>query len=304
MSTHPKLPLDAEESELARAYHALPGDEPSPALDARILAQARAALGAPARRRATWFTGTGFGLAASAVMAAGIAWQMGWLGTSHDVTGVASPPSAGAPQESRARQKKADADDAAHDRVDIEYFREEPSARSNDAAPTDAVGAAAPVAKQTAPAREVASPPPPPPPAPPSPPAEPAPVPFPANRVDQPRVLEQEAKAEADVQRTDTREMESAGQVRALEESAPAAAGAGRTPALSGQALSDQALSDQAALPHWSRDAELDGDAWIERIRLRLSLGDRTGARNSLRQFALDHPQYAVPRDLQRLLVE
>ncbi|NLB14523.1 MAG: hypothetical protein GX826_10990, partial [Gammaproteobacteria bacterium] len=76
---HP--PLDAEERALADALAGLPAVEPSPELDARILAHAarvHAAGNASRRpRRHRWWLGTGLGTAAAAVLAAGVAWQIG-----------------------------------------------------------------------------------------------------------------------------------------------------------------------------------------------------------------------------------
>lgn len=89
MSTDRHDPLDADERELARVLRALPAGEPPSALDARILAMARDAVvstpaqkdeGQPRARRAqrlAW----GLGVAASCVIAAGLVWRMGGLGT-------------------------------------------------------------------------------------------------------------------------------------------------------------------------------------------------------------------------------
>lgn len=64
---NPKLqsPLDAEEAALAARYASLPGGEPSPAVDARVLAQAHAAV----RRRSPALR---WGGAAAAVLALGV----------------------------------------------------------------------------------------------------------------------------------------------------------------------------------------------------------------------------------------
>jgi hypothetical protein len=84
MSGHDE-PLTPEERDLARRL-ARTGTaaEPSPALDARILAAARAAAGAapavvretPARRRPRFAWAAGLGVAASLLLAVGIAWQL------------------------------------------------------------------------------------------------------------------------------------------------------------------------------------------------------------------------------------
>lgn len=85
MNQQRHTPLDAEERALADALAGLPAVEPSPELDARILAHAARAQAAgnsagntsrrPRRQR--WWFGTGLGTAAAAVLAAGVAWQIG-----------------------------------------------------------------------------------------------------------------------------------------------------------------------------------------------------------------------------------
>ncbi|RNF84993.1 hypothetical protein [Montanilutibacter psychrotolerans] len=87
MNRHPTEPLTPEERALADRLTRLgPHDGPPPALDARILAAAHAAVAAPARpRRRRWLalTGmpaggliTGVGMAATLVLALGVVWQM------------------------------------------------------------------------------------------------------------------------------------------------------------------------------------------------------------------------------------
>ena len=85
MNQQRHTPLDAEERALADALTGLPTVEPSPELDARILAHAARAhaagntAGSTSRRprRHRWWLGTGLGTAAAAVLAAGVAWQIG-----------------------------------------------------------------------------------------------------------------------------------------------------------------------------------------------------------------------------------
>jgi hypothetical protein len=79
----PHEELDADERELARVVRALPGNEPPPALDLRILRAAQDAVALPGKRkrRALWAANSagsfwGFGTAAAAVLAVGISWQM------------------------------------------------------------------------------------------------------------------------------------------------------------------------------------------------------------------------------------
>lgn len=77
MNRRPLEPLDAEETALAEQLARLgPHGEPSPRLDARILAAAHDAVSEQARprRRTRW--PLGLGVAASALLAVGIAWQL------------------------------------------------------------------------------------------------------------------------------------------------------------------------------------------------------------------------------------
>src|SRR5690349_1068585 len=83
-SNRPHEELDNDERDLARVVRALPGNEPSPALDLRILKAAQDAVAVtPAKRtrRALWATSSagslwGFGTAAAAVLAVGVSWQL------------------------------------------------------------------------------------------------------------------------------------------------------------------------------------------------------------------------------------
>ena len=87
MTRHdPREPLDADERELAGRLSRLGADGPSPALDAKILAAARAAAAPPrtTRKRRHWLAWasippaaiTGIGVAAACVLALGLVWQM------------------------------------------------------------------------------------------------------------------------------------------------------------------------------------------------------------------------------------
>lgn len=295
----PREPLDADEAAIARIQRVLPAAEPPAELDARILAQARAAVARPARRARPWFMGAGFGVAATAVMAAGIAWQLGWIGS---IPGSATRlPEAEAPADQRAAE--------AVERVDVEFIRGDPTPVPASPPPPPAPAPAA-AQKQRAIQPQAAPAPSRPPPVPAAepmpeafaPPADSAPAaaarseapladaapkaapqPFPAGVAAEREVLgapaapAEEAKRERDDATT----------------SAPRrAAGAGRGGAA------------REALPPWVEDAKLEPDAWLGRIRERVRAGDRQGAEHSLRRFVLAHPQQRVPRDLQRLLVE
>src|SRR5690606_33530604 len=68
-------PLDADEAELAKRLHALPGGLPGPELDARIRARAHAAVAARRRPVRPWLWG--LSSAAVAVLAVGLFWKAG-----------------------------------------------------------------------------------------------------------------------------------------------------------------------------------------------------------------------------------
>lgn len=82
MNSHeaPREALDEDEREFARIVRALPGGDPPPALDARILRAAQDAVAAaPARRRRPLLAlGSAWGISstAAAVLALGVGWQL------------------------------------------------------------------------------------------------------------------------------------------------------------------------------------------------------------------------------------
>jgi hypothetical protein len=287
VSAHPHEPFDAEEAAIARAYRALPGGEPSPALDARILAHARAANTTRKPRRRPWLFGAGFGAAAAAVMAAGIAWQIGLLDGQFGISTVPSR----APE---AAVTGADAE-AEVDRIDIEFMRQErrDAALEEPAAPPPMDAPAA---------------------APAPPPALPPPPPAPAVQREQAEEILAEQRLRKPVEAVPEAQM--APQPFPAENAAAdtlgAAAGArsadqpdqAATAPASPAATRGAAAKQEATLPPWAEDATLAPDAWLERIRERVHVGDRQGAEHSLRRFVLRHPNRAVPRELQRLLVE
>lgn len=107
----PHEPFDADEARLARVYRALPQVEPAPALDARILANARAAVArTPRAKQRPWFLGAGLGTAAAAVFAAGIAWQLGIFEPERALESL--------PAQVPAVQEELE-------RIDIEFMKEE-----------------------------------------------------------------------------------------------------------------------------------------------------------------------------------
>lgn len=95
MKPYPPEPLSPEERELAQLTARLgPQGEPSPALDARVLAAAQAALrparaASRSRRKPRW--PVALGLAASMVLAVGIAWQLRPLQSSPEIVASEAP---------------------------------------------------------------------------------------------------------------------------------------------------------------------------------------------------------------------
>lgn len=286
MAANPREPLSPEEVALARVYAALPGGEPSTALDARVLAQARAAV-APARRRPRpWFLMPGVGAAAAAVMAAGMAWQLGWLGEAQLPDAAQAPMTESVAPAARPKKEEE------KQRVDIDYVRQEASREAADStAEVDAEAPAAALRKPTAP---------PAPPAPPPPPPElreqakaaPEFVPEPP-----PPVVLDDATPMSTPAPQPAAPAESAASTASNAQLGAAAAGRATT-------LDRIERARVAELPPWPQDAQLAPEPWLERVRERVRLGDRQGAEFSLRRFVQTYPTQPVPVELQRLLVE
>ncbi len=269
----PREPLDAKERTLADALARLPAVEPPPALDARVLAQARAALSPQRRRPRPWWISTSLGTAAAAVLAAGVAWQAGLFDIG---TGSSIPVP-------RDRAPLSDAPDT-RDAVDIDLgHRTAPS-------PPPPADAAAAAAQPTVP------------PAPPPPPA-PAPAAAPAEALDggAPATTPLRATPPVTQQRAPPPAPASPAPAEAARERSamPQESMATDAVSVSGTRLKPEA---QATLPHWRHDARLEPDAWLERVRERVRSNDRQGAVQSLRLFQQRNPSRKVPDDLVRLL--
>ena len=105
MSTEPSS-LTPDERALAENLARIgPRAEPSPALDARVLAAARDAVAVPRRRHRRW--PAVLGLAASLVLAVGLAWRLRPVPDGVPQTRD-STPAAPAPTESAARDDSAE----------------------------------------------------------------------------------------------------------------------------------------------------------------------------------------------------
>ncbi|MFL6593776.1 MAG: hypothetical protein ACJ8GK_13855 [Luteimonas sp.] len=274
--------LTSEERELAeRLARVDPHAEPSPTVDARILAAAREAAATTARRRRRW--PTALGLAASLLLAVGVAWRLRPL--PERPSPPPSPPpraEARAPTQARAAATGASAtfpaaantrepptDTLSGEAPRPDTTREAPVAQAQGA--DDAMAdRTAPLARDAAPAMktaeasrtpaedsssqafgDVAAPPPPAPPVPPTMPSEPAPAP-------------------------------------ALgDEAARAASASGDEPELD--------------VPPATADAPEVRDAWLQRIQALVEAGDIDSARASLRAFVARYPAYTLPENLRAL---
>lgn len=283
-----KDPLTDDEVALGRVLRALPGGEPSPRVDAAILAAARdatAATPASARRR-RGLPGWALGTAAAAVLAVGIGLQFE-PGREARPEGLPTeaPASASAPAEEAVlerikvtgsrlkREEDAEADRAVPQAKPAPGFQRQPSAAaaSNEAPP----------------------PPPPAPPAPAAPPVETVPETAAAAAgamADEARSRESSVLAERE-QDESTRQQARAAPVAS--EPAPR-----REAADAADDTLPSAFSADEVLPPVEDDRQLPPGAWLERIRERIRQGDRAGARASLQNFERAHPDLAVPSDL------
>lgn len=322
MNGKPVEPLSAEERELAALLGRTgPHGEPSPALDAKILSAARAAVtrdGArPAARRRRWPALAG--LAASALVAVGIAWQLRpqqeatmQVGEAPTVAAVDNAPADSAAA-SVATSPAPETPAAAEAPPAIKQLAPPaPAAASMQEAPPVEVAEPRPT-DIPAPAKAVALPPPPPPAfAPPAPPAPPAPVESHTDgfAAEPPQGAFARAPAaareEADAARRQAQAAETASaSVRMAakantEAEAKSAADDNRTLdsiVVTGTVL---ILADIPA----AEDAKLRKADWLQRIRQRKAQGDEDGARESLRLFVGKHPRTRTPSDLRGLLEE
>lgn len=290
-NTHSGLPepLTPEERALAAQLAQLgPHGMPAPALDARIIAAARAVGDAQTRSPHGRWPAL-LGLAATLAIAVGVTWQM-------QPGGVKMAPDDGAARE-RAPAVATQAPAGTAEPTAAPAAKQQPLARNEEAAamPTPGPAAAEPdQAAAAAPGRATAAAsaaPAPPPPAQPQPPLVAAPPASPpAPLIGQP-AIEAAAPARAPPEPT-VRRMESHA------ESMPASAPMERAMADTGAAAI--AGGDLAAVPV-ARDGELEPEDWIERIRQRRDAGDLAGARDSLALLRRAHPQTVLPDDLHEL---
>ncbi|MDI9248576.1 hypothetical protein QMZ25_08285 [Stenotrophomonas sp. RS-48] len=313
-------PLTPEERELTRLLGRRAEQAPPAALDATILAAARAAVQAPeadapgagsvrARRPRRHWPAV-FGVAASMVFAIGIAWQLRPEPPAlpaHDAQVTAPPiadevaaevaaqPAEGPTRPSPAEPAIASAPPAPP--APVAAPRPAAPARSSaPQAPAPTVAARAKAAAQAterAAADTAAPPPAAEPPAAvaysaPLPAAAPAPPSLEARDAVAPLSGAMEAAPASAGQRGDTTALKRAAPLR----SAPGVMRRG----------SDAALSATAVQAEVAADAQLPRRQWLQKIRERRDEGQRDIARASLERYVQQYPESRLPRDLRPLL--
>ncbi|KFL37608.1 hypothetical protein [Arenimonas donghaensis] len=277
--------LQDDEADLAKVLRALPGGEPSPRVDAAILAAARDASSGSsrARHRRRGLPGWALGTAAAAVLAVGIGLQLD-LGRESLPDGVPAQ----TPAEASDGPGQPELGGARLERMP----EAEAEAEADAGAPVPQAKPESPAARRQAPAAPASAPepaeafvaPPPPP---------PAPRAVASDRREAARSDAAEAVAAPAQALAPTRSRE-------VQSVAPAPIGES-TPRPQTDDSADplpSAFSADDVLPPVEEDARLDAEAWLERIRERVRQGDRAGASASLRRFERDHPDLPLPPDL------
>ncbi|WP_297830754.1 hypothetical protein [Thermomonas sp.] len=336
MNRLPPEPLDAEERALTAQLPRVRGrSEPTPELDAQILAAARAAQAGPVSPRKPRRWQVPFALAASLCLAVGLAWQLRQTPSRHTQMDRARPV-ATAPATSAAAESTPEAGPIAAPARDssaapppapaampvapapvIQPRAAMEAARPSPAAPPDNPADAAPALPQARPAPEFAPPPPPP----------PAPAAAPPATI---HAFPAEAET-AEASRSDRRALEGTARQRALSaESAsgtapaskalaappppstapvrPAApppvpsAQASRAAAGSGAAHSRFESDDvEDDLPPATMDSPAVREAWLRRIAELAHAGRLDEARASLKEFRRRYPNEQIPAILHKL---
>ena len=274
MTTPAPLDQTPEERALAqRLARVGPHGEPSPQIDARVLAAARAALDAPlvSRHHRSRRWPVALGVAASLVLAVGVAWRLRPLppGSTADLatpthTTIQSNPAPAAAQATTAA----------------------PAAQAAPEAASEAsIATESPPPPETAPrraAKTVAAPPP---------------------------ALDQQVDADVPAPEIPEAAAPAAAQSpqksEAGQSTADAAMDASQTgeldPAATAQAQPEAADEPLDAMPPATADAPGVRDAWLFRIRALIDSGDVAGGRRSLHAFTERYPDYPLPEDLRAL---
>lgn len=323
-------PLSPEERALAERLSRLgPHDGPSPALDAKILAAAHAAVAASPSRRRRWLALsavpgsviTGVGMAAALVLVVGVVWQlrpsdpapksareeganMGYVSAEilrrpQEQVAPPPPPPAEPARELRpalARRAAPPAEaapaSAAPSAVDDTHYMDEAVATHAPAAPAEAADAAAVAAA-------------------PAPPAPPPPSAF-SQAAESERFSSASVEAErreaasvrqqAQAKERQHNDMASAqAPLELMDEAEVTGAPIQEAPPAATAAAPAAVVAAPVASVSVDQDARLPPSQWLRRIRERRDAGDLDGARASLARFKQDHPGERVPRDLRKL---
>lgn len=327
-------PLTPEERELSRLLGRRAEQAPPAALDAAILAAARAAVDTPPadavaspeaprtqRTRPRW--PAVFGIAASMVFAIGIAWQLRPEPPPIPAgeAAVAAAPAAAedsAAADQAAGNRAADSAVVAADPGTAPAAPEaapvaaapapaiaraskpvpaEPDEASAQAARSMAADAAADVSFAALPPAPPAAPPAPP--APPAPAAYPAPTPTPAlapaaSGALKARAASAPAANAAEVERAQALDRV---EITSMKREAPSRSAPGIM-----RRSTDAGLSADAVQAEVDADARLPRRQWLQKIRTRRDDGQRDLARASLERYMQQYPEARLPRDLRPLL--
>ncbi|MCU1068783.1 hypothetical protein [Stenotrophomonas maltophilia] len=325
-------PLTPEERELARLLGRRVEQAPPAALDATILAAARAAVDAPAaeavaspdaprtqRTRPRW--PAVFGIAASMVFAIGIAWQLrpepppvpagesavAAAPATADVA-AADPAAGSSAADSAVAAAEAAAAPAAPEAAPVAPAPAPSVARTPRPAPAEAAAAPPSTAPSAARSRvaEVAADtsfaalPPAPAAAPPAPPAPaaysapaPALAPAPAGAL-KARTAEPPVANAAEAERAQAMDRI---EITSMKRQAPSRSAPGVM-----RRGADAGLSADAVQAEVDTDAQLPRRQWLQKIRTRRDDGQRDLARASLERYVQQYPEARLPRDLRPLL--
>lgn len=286
----PREPLTPEEQALARRLaQAGPQAEPSPALDARILAAARAADAGPgmrATRQRPRRWPVALGVAASLVLAIGLAWRLRPLpGPAVEREPAAPMAQAKTPPRSGTEGETMPATVASPPHDTSAFVAPPPPSPAKPlpsrVAPSNLPVVTAPMAPEP-PALEAAAP------------AAPMAAPLPAP----PPPAEARSKAS---QATPDR-VETAGS-RTRQSDNAAAEQATEDTGIDAAAAADQAAGDEpeSEVPPATADSPDVRVAWLQRIRELMAAGQTDAARASLKEFVRRHPDAPVPDDLRAL---
>lgn len=279
----PTEPLDEQERELARIVRALPGGEPPPALDARILRDAANAAAASRRPSARWLASAaslwGIGGAAAAVLALGVSWQMIYGNAHSGVESVAAP----------AAMSEADEQSP----VAVE-FKPQPAeaAATAQALPPAAPPALPAVARNAAPAGTRRQ-------------DQPAPESQLA-AAPEPQAFAEDHLDEHVAARAESSDARDNGGTSAGALAAPALAERATGTAMA-KAAADSSAPAAPALGGAARErqqAPLKPSTWLARIRELRDAQRYAEARASLLEFHRRYPDFVIPSDLAPLLRE